>query len=113
MILLKRYLFDYIMVVLAALAVWIGVGWFVDGTIVTLTGFAFFAVLIGYIPYMIKSDYNRVKDYLGSCKEYKQGNISHKEFIHINVKVISEETGVPDFVVTYLSNKTSLTKNEK
>ena len=107
MIILKRYLFDYVLAVLGALFLWIGVGWFFDGTLVTLSALSFFAVLIGFIPYMMYTNYNKIKDYLGNCKQYKNGEITGSEFISINIQVISEETGIPDFVVGYIGKKTS------
>jgi hypothetical protein len=105
MIILKRYFFDYIVALIASLGLWIGVGWFFDGIAVTLSAISFFVVLIGFIPYMIYSDYNKIKDYLSHCKKFKSGEISGTEFIEVNIKVISEETGLPDFIVGYLGKK--------
>lgn len=98
------------MATLGALFLWIGVAWFADGMLVTLSAISFFIVLIGFIPYMIYADYNKIKDYLSNCKKFKDGDISGADFIEVNIRVISEETGVPDFVVSYFSKKTAFLK---
>lgn len=108
MFLLKRYLFDYIVFVVISLLSWFASIYYLEGFIPSLIGFATLGVIVGYIPYMIKQDYNTVKECVVNFNLVRKGEMTKTEFGVDVVKKVCDETGLPEMVVDYSLKKMKL-----
>ena len=59
----------------------------------------------GYIPFMVKQDYNKVKEIYIDYTKMKSNEISKETFHRNLIKKISDEVGIPEFVSEKILNK--------
>lgn len=107
---ISRYLTDYLLSLAVLIAVWMTSIWFLDGFIVWTVFFVALVWAIAYIPFRIRADYMRLKDYFQSIVEFKKGDMSKAEFIDKTVVIACEETGIPESVIYLFIKRDKLDK---
>jgi hypothetical protein len=95
MFIAKRYLVSYFLTSL----LWIiasGVSvWFLEGVVPVLVVLTTIVWMLGYLPYSVKQDYNKIRDIISDTKKMKSGELSKQEYADKLVDTIMEEIDLP------------------
>jgi len=59
MILIKRYLFDYLLYLSISFLFFLTMLWFFDGIPVYIAVFLFFTISVFFVPYKVREDYKK------------------------------------------------------
>ena len=101
----KRYVLDYIIISVLMIAGWIYLIWQYEGIIPISFGIIFGLFFICYIPYLIYSDYQKIKDLYVDYKKLKNDEISQETFNKNFLIKVSDEFGIPEFISSPILNK--------
>lgn len=101
----KRYVLDYIIISILMISGWIYLIWQYEGIIPISFGMIFGLFVICYIPYLIYSDYQKIKELYIDYKKLKNDEISQETFNKNFLIKISDEFGIPEFISSPILNK--------
>lgn len=95
MFLAKRYLVSYFLTsILWIIASGFSV-WFLEGVVPVLVVLTTIVWMLGYLPYSVKQDYNKIRDIISDTKKMKSGELSKEEYASKLVDSIMEEIDLP------------------
>jgi hypothetical protein len=105
MFFLKRYLFGFVITVITSLITFLATIYFFEGVIPTIVGILSLIIIIGFIPYNIKQDYNKVKICIININAVRKGEMTKTDFSIDLAQKVYEETGFPDFIINKAISK--------
>jgi hypothetical protein len=95
---IKRYVIEFSLVILASFSLWMTSVWYLDGIVPKVIGLSFFLLEFGYIPFLIRQDYQKVKtiylDYRKMQSKEMTPEVFHKKLV---IRVV-DEIGIPEFI---------------